>query len=51
MMSHVEAFHGIKNRFKCALCPVRCNVRSEFDRHFASRHPGEDVKVLSMFYR
>lgn len=51
MQAHVEANHGIKSQFKCALCPVRCNVRSEFDRHFASRHPNQDVQVLTMFYK
>lgn len=49
MMAHVESSHGIKNQFKCALCPVRCNIRSEFDRHFSTKHPGQEVQVLSMF--
>ena len=51
ILAHVQSSHGIMSQFKCALCPVRCNVRSEFDRHFASRHPDNEVQVLSMFYR
>ena len=51
MLAHIESTHGIKNQFKCALCPVRCNMRSEFDRHFALKHAGQEVQVLSMFVR
>ena len=51
MLVHIKAVHGIQNRFKCAICPARCNIRSEFDRHYNAKHPGEAIKVLSMFYR
>lgn len=51
MFAHIAASHGIMNQFKCAFCPVRCNIRSEFDRHFASKHPKQEVQVLSMFVK
>lgn len=51
MLVHVDISHGVKSQYKCALCPVRCNVRSEFDRHFASKHPNQDVQVLTMFFK
>lgn len=51
MILHVNSIHGVRSQFKCAICPVRCNVRSEFDRHFAAKHPYHDVQVLTMFYK
>ena len=51
MQAHVESNHGVKSQFKCAYCPVRCNFRSEFDRHFASKHPNQEVQVLTMFFK
>lgn len=51
MLIHVESNHGVKSQYKCALCPVRCNVRSEFDRHFAAKHPNQDVQVLTFFFK
>ena len=51
ILAHAQSCHGTQSQFKCALCPVRCNVRSEFERHFSSRHPGQEVQVLPMFYK
>ena len=51
MLVHIDITHGVKSQFKCALCPVRCNVRSEFDRHFKSKHPNQDIQVLAMFFK
>ena len=49
--AHAKSSHGVKSQFKCALCPVRCDVRSEFEPHFASRHPNMEVRILAMYYR
>lgn len=48
---HAENVHGVKSQFKCALCPVRCNIRSELDRHFSVKHPNQEVQILTLFYR
>jgi len=49
--THAEQVHGVKSQFKCALCPVRCSIRSEFDLHFVACHPGKEMEVLTLFYR
>lgn len=51
MQAHAETVHAVKSQYKCAVCPVRCNVRSEFERHFSSKHPNQEVQVLTLFYK
>ena len=51
MQAHAEAVHSVKSQYKCAICPVRCNVRSEFERHFNSKHPNQEVQVLTLYFK
>lgn len=49
IVKHTSDEHGLKSQYKCSLCQYRCSYKNGFTNHFAARHTGCPVKIISVY--
>lgn len=49
--NHCKAVHGVKTQYRCSICTFRIAGIPDMDKHFVSKHPGENILFYASFYR
>lgn len=49
IVMHAENRHDIGEQYKCPLCTYKDSTKDNFTAHYAEKHPGHDVDVITVF--